>query len=110
VCCYSHKHVYCPIGLLIINSAIRNFYEANVLERRDAVAILEDICMNFSGGWINSIVLTRDDDEKSVGYKLQIKGNLNHSVKTKIHEIVQFYCLCIDDHNGLVIYEPKATE
>lgn len=73
------------------------------MERSEAVAVLQDIFMNFSGDFIDSIILDElVDEDKMKGCRLRIKGIINSFSAQKMREIAQFYNLHVLEDDGFV--------
>jgi hypothetical protein len=82
-----------------------------VLNRIEAVAVLQDILINFSGRSIDSFGVSKTcGTNESAGYKLYIKGVIDESSKRRIMELAKKYRLSIKEDNGLVIYQPPILD
>ena len=88
----------------------RWFRKVSMLERCEAVIVLQDILINFTGNSLRSFGLTktREKDPYAQGYQLYIKGALNEACKQRIKQIAQDYNLTVKEDNGLIIYTPAC--
>ncbi len=81
-----------------------------MLNRSQAIIVLQDILFNFTGNSIDSFGLCKsnENDHCAVGYQLYIKGVFTDACKRKIQEIADDYNLNVKEEKGLVIY--SATD
>ncbi len=66
---------------------------------------MQDILWNFTGKWLDSFVLMKSNDKVADGYKLCIKGTINDLSTQIIRKISEEHNLCIEENDGLVIYQ-----
>jgi len=81
------------------------------LKRTEAVIVLQDILINFSGRSIDSFGVNKTcGTTEAAGYKLYIKGVIDEASKQRIVGIAKKYHLSVKEDNGLVIYEPLILD
>ena len=81
-----------------------------MLNRSEAVLVLQDILINFAGRYPNSFGLSKTDfdDTCDGGYRIYIRGCFDDACKQKIQQIATDYQLSVKEENGLVIYTPTS--
>ncbi len=78
------------------------------MERNEAVIVMQEILTSFTGKWIDSFALSKSvDGDRTIGYKLCIKGTFDELSWEKMQQIMQAYNLSIKEENGFIIYVPK---
>ena len=76
-----------------------------VLEREQAVCVLQEVLRNFSGKWIDSFNI-RFDLNRENEFSIEINGNLNESTKKKVNEIAEVFGLCVKDEGHITVFTP----
>ena len=80
------------------------------MRRNEAVMVMQDILCNFTGKWIDSFVLMKSGNNEADGYNLCIKGTIDDVSIQRIRKISEENHLCIEEDDGLVIYEPRHVD
>ena len=80
------------------------------MEKNEAVSVMQDILMHFTGSWFDFFVLRESNGkDEALGYKVCLRGKIDKPSLQKIREIAAMYNFRVKEENGLVIYEPAIT-